>query len=79
MAAVSTDKKKKKATGTTKNSKKVKPMADRGAILCWRCKQWGKHFQDECKLTTEQIQALTPQSKEDKPTGQVFDSQFPNA
>ncbi len=56
------------------------PMATRtNAILCWKCKQWGKHLQTECKLSSEAIGRLTPQTKDDRPSGQVYDTQFPNA
>ena len=59
---------------------KFTPMSERkGPILCWKCKQWGKHVIKECKLTADEIAQLTPQSKEDRPTGEVIDKQYPNA
>lgn len=81
VAAVSTGAKKKTGNKDKDNKKKKtgKPMADRKPILCWRCKQWGKHFQSECTLTAEEIAVLTPMTKEDKPTGEIWDAQFPNA
>ena len=77
VAAVDKKKKdKKKANG---KAMKATPMGARSAMLCWRCKQWGKHMQSECRLTPDQINTLTPMTKDDKPTGEVFDSQYPNA
>lgn len=71
------------AKGNPKKAKtpgKTTPMSERrGPILCWKCKQWGKHVIKECKLTADEIAQLTPQSKEDKPTGEVYDKQYPNA
>ena len=58
---------------------KDKPMSERPAVFCFKCKQWGKHILKECKLSAEDISRLTPQSKADKPKGQVKDTQFPNA
>lgn len=56
-----------------------KPMSQRGPMLCWKCRQWGKHIKEECKLSPAEITRLTPQSKEERPTGDVHDAQFPNA
>ncbi len=56
-----------------------KPMSDRRPMLCWKCKQWGKHLSKECKLTAEEVARLTPMSKDDRPTGTVVDTQYPNA
>lgn len=54
-------------------------MADRtNPMLCWKCKQWGKHISTECKLTPDEIQRLTPMTKEERPVGPATDSQFPN-
>ena len=77
VAAINKDKKDKKKTAG--KSVKAKPMGERGAIHCWRCKQWGKHLQAECKLTPDQIQTMRPMTKDDKPVGEVFDAQYPNA
>ena len=68
--------KKEKAS---KDRIKNKPMGQRAAMLCWKCKQWGKHLREECKLTSDEIARLTPQGKEERPTGEVFDAQYPNA
>jgi hypothetical protein len=64
-----------------KTTKKMPAMGDRThAILCWKCKQWGRHTQGECKLDSEQIARLVPQTKDDKPSGtNIYDAQFPNA
>lgn len=71
-------------TKTTKTDKpkdqvRNKPMAQRRPMLCWKCKQWGKHLKEECKLSADEIARLTPQSKDDRPGGEVFDAQYPNA
>ena len=50
----------------------------RRPTICFKCRQWGLHYAKECKLTADEIARLTPQTKDDKPTGQVFDAQYPN-
>ncbi len=62
-----------------KAGQRDKPMKDRRPMLCWKCKQWGKHLSKECKLTVEEIARLTPMTKDDKPAGPVSDAQYPNA
>lgn len=64
-------------TTTSKPKQKLK-MADRNPMLCFKCHQWGKHMARECKLTQGEIDALTPMSRDDKPTGPIVDAQFPN-
>ena len=65
--------------GRKRTPLKDKPMAERPPVFCFKCKQWGKHILKECKLSTEEIARLTPQSRNDKPTGTVTDQQYPNA
>ena len=45
-------------------------------IICHKCYQWGKHRANECKLSATQIQKLTPQDGDVRPTGVPFDTQF---
>jgi hypothetical protein len=47
-------------------------------VLCHKCKQWGQHYQAECKLGDAEIGRLVPQQSSDEPSGNPFDSQFPN-
>ncbi len=66
--------------GAAKGNKVARPpMRERNWTLCFRCRQWGQHLRDECKLTQQEIDSLTPQARNARPTGQPFDSQFPNA
>ena len=70
---------KRDKTDKPKDQVRNKPMAQRRPMLCWKCKQWGKHLKEECKLSADEIARLTPQSKDDRPGGEVFDAQYPNA
>ena len=45
-------------------------------IICFKCKQWGKHRANECRLSQDKISALTPQDPEKQPSGEPKDSQF---
>jgi hypothetical protein len=67
-----------RTTGKQKARPKTVRMADRKPMLCYKCKQWGKHMAKECKLSAAEIDALVPMSKDDKPMGDVVDTQFPN-
>ena len=53
-------------------------MAQRTAIYCFKCKQWGVHIRSECKLTADQIKSLTPEDRNARPQGVVVDAQYPN-
>lgn len=59
-------------------AQKALAMHLREWINCFKCKQWGQHFSDECCLSAAQIATLTPQDRYVKPTGQPSDKQFPN-
>ena len=50
----------------------------KNGIICHKCWQWGKHRANESKLTSAQLQKLTPMdaSPESRPTGVPFDLQF---
>jgi hypothetical protein len=80
VAAAALAKKEKGGRSGQGNKRRTMPaMAERtGFILCWKCKQWGKHLHTECKLTEAEIERLSPQSQDNKPEGTVFDTQFPN-
>jgi hypothetical protein len=45
---------------------------------CWRCRQWGLHIRDECKLSDSDIARLEPKDRDSKPSGPAYDTQFPN-
>jgi hypothetical protein len=69
---------KKNNTGEKKKTT-MPPMSARDKWRnCFRCKQWGLHIRDECKLSDSQVAQLQPQDKVTKPSGPAFDSQFPN-
>ena len=45
-------------------------------INCFKCKQWGKHRANECRLSAEKLAALTPQNPDQAPSGEPRDAQF---
>ena len=59
-------------------SHKEKIQLRKNWIICHKCWQWGKHRANEGKLTSAQLQKLTPMdaNPESRPTGVPFDSQF---
>jgi hypothetical protein len=54
------------------------PVAKREWIHCNSCLQWGQHFADECKLSAEEKGALRRQPRDQRPSGQPKDAQYPN-
>ena len=48
-------------------------------VFCNRCKQWGVHYSTECKLSMEEVERMSPQSRDNRPTSVPYDSQYPNA
>ena len=57
-------------------SHKEKIQLRKNWIICHKCWQWGKHRANECKLTSVQLQKLTPMDADTRPTGVPHDSQF---
>ena len=57
-------------------SHKEKIQLRKNWIICHKCWQWGKHRANECKLTSAQLQKLTPMDAYSRPTGVPHDSQF---
>ena len=57
-------------------SHKEKIQFRKNCIICHKCWQWGKHRANECKLTSVQLQKLTPMDADSRPTGVPHDSQF---
>ena len=57
-------------------SHKEKIQLRKNWIICHKCWQWGKHRANECKLTSAQLQKLTPMDADSRPTGVPHDSQF---
>lgn len=53
-------------------------MAQRDWTWCFKCKQWGVHLRDECKLSAAECKKLTAQSRNRRPEGSPSDSQYPN-
>ena len=51
---------------------KTTPYQHRPWIKCHRCKQWGTHFDDECRRRDNEIAALQPADK-NPPKGDPFD------
>jgi hypothetical protein len=47
-------------------------------VHCRKCKQWGVHYAAECKMSDGDIGKMSPQSESDQPTGNTYDSQYPN-
>ena len=45
-------------------------------INCFKCKQWGKHRANECRLSQDKISALTPHDPEKQPLWEPKGSQF---
>ena len=45
---------------------------------CYKCKQHGLHISKECKLSSDQINKLTPAPRYPNPTTAPTDKQFPN-
>jgi hypothetical protein len=69
----------KKEAGGSKKRTVMPPMSQRDRWRhCWRCRQWGLHIRDECKLSDSDIARLEPKDRDTKPSGPVFDTQFPN-
>ena len=55
------------------------PMSQRDRWrACYRCKQWGLHIRDECRLTDTEIAKLPVCDLNNKPAGPAHDKQFPN-
>jgi hypothetical protein len=69
----------RKKEETTRRKTTMPPMSARDRWRhCWRCRQWGLHIRDECKLSDSDIVRLEPKDKDSKPQGPAFDTQFPN-
>ena len=70
----------KQPAGNRQKMKRTRniPMNERNAIKCYKCKQWGRHMMRECKLTREECESLTP-GPDERPVGDVHDTQYPNA
>ena len=45
-------------------------------VNCHKCKQWGKHRANECRLSAAKIEALTPQDGNRQPAGEPADAQY---
>ena len=55
------------------------PMDQRDKwIYCNNCGTWGKHVARECKVSREEGRKRERQQRSQKPSGPVFDSQYPN-
>lgn len=44
-------------------------------IFCFKCKQWGLHYRNECMLSDKECAALTPQDRNQEPAS-VYDAQY---
>ena len=56
------------------------PPAQRSRpIFCNRCLQWGVHYSTECKISMEEVNRMTPQSRDSRPTSAPYDPQYPTA
>ena len=64
------------ASGSSGLTHRQKIAARTKWINCFKCKQWGKHRANECRLSAEKISALTPQSADQTPSGEPKDVQF---
>lgn len=54
------------------------PMQQRERwVFCFRCKQWGVHYSDECRVDPEKTN-LPPQDENVQPSGPAKDAQYPN-
>lgn len=54
------------------------PITSRDWICCNRCNQWGQHFASECKVDDQQLANMTKADRQNRPSGNAFDAQFPN-
>jgi hypothetical protein len=66
------------ASGTQPPKTPAQIAARKRWVLCHKCKQWGIHYSQECRLTESDIAKLVPQSESDQPAGNTYDTQFPN-
>ena len=56
------------------------PPAQRSRpVFCYRCRQWGVHYSPECKISMEEVNRMTPQSRESRPSSAPYDPQYPSA
>lgn len=57
----------------------IPPAQRTRPILCNRCLQWGVHYSTECKISMEEVNRMTPQSRDNRPASAPYDPQYPNA